>query len=56
MTIKTLPNSVEVNADLQKRIKKLLAKAKRLEDLQLTFNNPTQKQEEVKSLVMKKNK
>jgi len=33
VTIKTQPNSIELTADLPKRIKKLLAEAKSLEDL-----------------------
>lgn len=57
MTIKTQPNSVELTADLPKRIKKLVAKAESLEDLKLLLNTSTQqKQEEIKSVVMKKNK
>ena len=56
MIIKTQPNSVELTADLPKRIKTLLTKAESLEDLKFLLNTSTQKQEEIKSVVMKTNK
>jgi hypothetical protein len=54
--ILTQPNTVELNAALPKRIKELLSKAGKLDDLQLLLNTPSHKIEKIKPIVMKKNK